>query len=114
MTTIGRLVVVGHLGSSDPGKQITGGLIVGVSVGGGVGQPGKLTPGKQGLGVNCGHLGSSGLWLQLGIVMGGLVFGHLKSNEPGVQIGGLVDKMEGSVDGLDVVVSAIGATVVVV
>lgn len=52
VTTIGRLVVVGHLGSLEPGKQIAGGLMVGSSVGGGGGQPGKLAPGKQGLGVN--------------------------------------------------------------
>jgi hypothetical protein len=42
VTTIGRLVVVGHLGSLEPGKQTTG-VTGGASVvfgGGGGGQPG--------------------------------------------------------------------------
>lgn len=82
VTIIGRLVVVGHLGSFEPGKQTTGGLTGGGRVVGGVGgggHPGKSAPGKQGLWVNCGgHLGSSGLKLQLGMLTGGLVVvGHL-------------------------------------
>jgi hypothetical protein len=42
VTTIGRLVVVGHLGSLEPGKQTTGGLTGtgGRVVGGGGGHPG--------------------------------------------------------------------------
>lgn len=62
--------------------------VVGGGGGGGVGHPGKLTPGKQGLGVASGHLGSSGLRTQFGMTIGGLVVGgHLESDESGEQSG---------------------------
>lgn len=79
VTTGGRLVVVGHLASLEPGKQTTGGLITGGGVVRGGGHSGYEAPGKHGLWVNSGgHLGSSGLRMQLGILTGGLaVVGHL-------------------------------------
>lgn len=50
--TAGRLVVVGHLASLEPGKQTTGGLITGEEVVTGGGHPGYEAPGKHGLCVN--------------------------------------------------------------